>query len=112
MNAQIVFPLLVKEEKEAFKQTVLKQSCPMERFTGPMVIRLGSIKTGRMILFRECLKNGIIPFVICDENKDHYTHLLNAAQKTGSFAALAGYFEEETCKYYEILQEFLKVYER
>lgn len=64
-----------------------------------------------MILFRECLKNGIIPFLICDENKDRYTHLLNAAQKTGSFAALAGYFEEEACKYYRILQEFLKVYE-
>ncbi|MCB6610991.1 Fic family protein [[Clostridium] symbiosum] len=71
----------------------------------------GNGRTGRMILFRECLKNGIIPFLICDENKDQYTHLLNAAQKTGSFAALAGYFKEEACKYYDILQEFLKVYE-
>ena len=71
----------------------------------------GNGRTGRMILFRECLKNGIIPFVICDENKNQYTHLLNAAQKTEDFAALAGYFEEEACKYYEILQEFLRVYE-
>ncbi|MCF2704790.1 Fic family protein [Enterocloster clostridioformis] len=71
----------------------------------------GNGRTGRMIIFRECLKNGIIPFVICDENKDQYTHLLNAAQKTGEFSALAGYFEEEACRYYEILQEFLRVYE-
>lgn len=71
----------------------------------------GNGRTGRMVLFRECLKNGVIPFVIYDKNKDKYTHLLNAAQKTGDIVALAEYFEEEACKYYGILQEFLKVYE-
>lgn len=50
--------------------------------------------------------------MIHDVNKDKYTHLLNAAQKAGDFTTLAYYFEEEICKYYEILQEFLKVYER
>ena len=71
----------------------------------------GNGRTGRMILFRECMKNGIIPFVIRDENKDKYTYLLNTAQKTGDFVELTDYFEEEACVYYEILQKFLKVYE-
>lgn len=66
----------------------------------------GNGRTGRMVLFCECLKNGVIPFVIYDENKDKYTHLLNAAQKTGDIVALAEYFEEEACKYYGILREF------
>lgn len=71
----------------------------------------GNGRTGRMILFRECMKNGVIPFVVHDENKDKYAHFLNAAQKTGDIVTLAECFEEEECKFYEILQEFLKVYE-
>ena len=70
----------------------------------------GNGRTGRMILFRECVKNAIIPFVIRNENKDEYTHFLNTAQKTGNVTALEKYFVKEEKEYYKILQKFLREY--
>ena len=44
----------------------------------------GNGRTGRLILFKECLKNDIIPFVINDRRKAEYYHALNTApDKTG-----------------------------
>ena len=38
----------------------------------------GNGRTGRLILFRECLRNGIIPFVIEDANRHEYVEALKA----------------------------------
>lgn len=44
----------------------------------------GNGRVGRMILFKECLKNGIMPFVILDENKAfYYRGLQNYPQEKG-----------------------------
>lgn len=40
----------------------------------------GNRRTGRLILFKECLKNNIIPFVANDSHKAEYYHALNTAQ--------------------------------
>ena len=40
----------------------------------------GNGRTGRLILFKECLKNDIIPFVVNDSRKAEYYHALNTAQ--------------------------------
>jgi len=32
----------------------------------------GNGRVGRLLMFRECLKNGIVPFIIADENKQFY----------------------------------------
>ncbi len=36
----------------------------------------GNGRTGRLILFRECLKNGIVPAVIEDANRNEYLEAL------------------------------------
>ena len=40
----------------------------------------GNGRTGRLILFKECLKNDIIPFVINASRKAEYYHALNTVQ--------------------------------
>jgi len=32
----------------------------------------GNGRVGRMIMFKECLKNNIMPFVVLDEDKPYY----------------------------------------
>ena len=40
----------------------------------------GNGRTGRVILFKEYLKNGLVPFMISDDKKIEYYHALNTAQ--------------------------------
>ena len=35
----------------------------------------GNGRVGRMIMFRECLRNDIMPFIILDKNKDYYKRI-------------------------------------
>ena len=67
----------------------------------------GNGRTGRMILFRECLYNGIIPVIIKDNTKLEYYRTLRIAQSSNDYAPLMEYFYNEQKWYYEILQEFL-----
>ena len=48
----------------------------------------GNGRTGRIIPFKECLKNDIVPFIIRDDRKVEYYHALNAAQTKGAYGAL------------------------
>lgn len=70
----------------------------------------GNGRTGRIILFRECIINNIIPFIIRDTNKAKYTNVLNKAQKTNDVGDLTEYFKEEQLAYYNQLQKFLRQY--
>lgn len=45
----------------------------------------GNGRVGRMIMFKECLKNGITPFVIRDLDKNFYNHGLKEYDKDQSF---------------------------
>ena len=55
----------------------------------------GNGRTGRLILFKECLKNDIIPFVINASRKAEYYHALNTAQTKQDYSLLERFFREE-----------------
>lgn len=60
----------------------------------------GNGRTGRIILFRECLYHGIMPFIIEDTNRPEYLEALKAYRSTGSIIELVSLFEKEQ-KYYQ-----------
>lgn len=60
----------------------------------------GNGRTGRMILFRECLVNNITPFIVRDVNKAGYINALIKAQ-CGYVDDLVKYFSEEQLWYSE-----------
>lgn len=55
----------------------------------------GNGRTGRLIMFRECLLNDIAPFIIRDENKSIYINALNEARKTGNINLFISYVKVE-----------------
>lgn len=66
----------------------------------------GNGRTGRLILFRECLKNGIVPVVIKDGNRNEYLDALKEYRKEDKLDKLIKLFEKEQefylgkCKYF------------
>lgn len=61
----------------------------------------GNGRTGRLILFRECLKNGIIPVVIEDANRNVYLEALKEYREEKSLNKLINLFEKEQQFYLE-----------
>ena len=72
----------------------------------------GNGRTGRIILFKECLKNDIVPFIIWDGRKVEYYHALNAAQTKGAYGALEQFFLEEQSEYKTLAEGFVVPIER
>lgn len=66
----------------------------------------GNGRTGRMILFRECLKNNIMPFIIHNENRIQYVDALKTAQVEKKFSKLIHFFEEEQQLYTQYYKLF------
>ena len=54
----------------------------------------GNGRTGRIILFKECLKNNLTPFIIMDSNRLKYYNCLEKAHN-GNINDLTNYFKEE-----------------
>lgn len=71
----------------------------------------GNGRTGRMVLFKECLNKGIIPVIIKDTDKEKYYYSLNQAQKEKDYEALITYFKEEQQYYFRKIKEFLWNYD-
>lgn len=67
----------------------------------------GNGRTGRLILFRECLNNNIIPFIIEDKNRNEYIEALKAA-RDNDFSALAQLFLKEQKAYKEEIDYFMQ----
>ena len=67
----------------------------------------GNGRTGRMILFKECLANNIVPFIIRDDRKVEYYHALNAAQTKGMYGTLEHLFLEEQAEYMALAEGFV-----
>lgn len=67
----------------------------------------GNGRTGRLILFRECLKNRIDPIVIEDANRDEYLEALKEYREKRSLEKLVDLFKREQqfyleqCKYFQ-----------
>lgn len=66
----------------------------------------GSGRVGRLILFRECLRNGITPLIIEAENKDDYVKSLEVAQK-GDLEPLERLFRIEQGAYQKEVDYFI-----
>ncbi len=66
----------------------------------------GNGRTGRMILFRECLKNGIVPLVIEDAKRNEYMEALKEYRESNSIEKMVELFLYEQQKYYESCNYF------
>lgn len=55
----------------------------------------GNGRTGRLILFRECLKNNIVPVVIEDINRYEYLEAIKAYREEKSLSKMESLFEKE-----------------
>ena len=66
----------------------------------------GNGRTGRLILFRECLKNGVVPVVIEDANRNEYLEALKEYREEKSLDKLITLFEKEQQFYFEKCKYF------
>ena len=67
----------------------------------------GNGRTGRIILFRECLVHGIMPVILEDDNRMEYIQSLAAYRSTGNLNALVKLFEKEQAVYRLQVEKFL-----
>lgn len=67
----------------------------------------GNGRTGRLILFRECLKNGIFPIVIEDANRNEYIEALRAYREEKSLEPLIKLFDREQQHFLQKCQYFM-----
>lgn len=68
----------------------------------------GNGRTGRMILFRECLKQeGIRPFIILDENRNEYIEGLQEYRQSGTVRQIVTLMEKEAESYYQQCRYFM-----
>lgn len=66
----------------------------------------GNGRTGRLILFRECLKNSIVPVVIEDSNRNEYLEALKSYREENSLFKMEKLFEKEQKFYFEKCKYF------
>lgn len=67
----------------------------------------GNGRVGRIIMYKECLKNGIFPFVIEDSRKQEYYNGLNSVENKDDYQLLLALCEEEQQKYYDEVKDFI-----
>jgi Fic family protein len=67
----------------------------------------GNGRTGRLILFRECLKNGIVPVVIEDVNRNEYLEALKKYREEKKLDKLITLFEKEQQFYFDKCRYFM-----
>lgn len=66
----------------------------------------GNGRTGRMIVFRECLHNGIVPVIIKDAKRRQYIDALIAYRTERNVKPMVVLFQEEQSAYLEDCQYF------
>lgn len=64
-------------------------------------------RTGRLILFRECLKNRTVPVVIEDRYRNEYLEALKVYREEKTLDKLIGHFEKEQLVYWEKCKYFM-----
>lgn len=70
----------------------------------------GNGRVGRMIMFRECLKHTIDPFIIEEVKKTDYYNALNSLQKTNDYSAFVALVEKEQAAYLKMSGPFMDFY--
>lgn len=67
----------------------------------------GNGRTGRIILFRECLKNNIIPAIIEDDNRNIYVEALRQYREEKSVKKMVELLKKEQEIYFEKCKYFM-----
>lgn len=67
----------------------------------------GNGRVGRILIFKECLKNCIIPVIIEDTKKAEYYEYLNLAQHHAEYEKLNAFFKEEQQEYEKLVKGFI-----
>ena len=111
---QTVKPDNVEEEMNALMEWYFKQEVNISvlaefhaRYESIHPFQDGNGRTGRLILFRECLKNGIVPVVIEDANRNEYLEALKEYREERSLNLLISLFEKEQQFYFEKCKYFM-----
>ncbi len=68
----------------------------------------GNGRTGRAILFKQCLDANIIPVVITNDDEMKYYHVLHVAQVEHKYEDLIQFFSEEQEKYLAHIEPYLR----
>lgn len=68
----------------------------------------GNGRTGRLIIFRECLKNNIIPIVIEDSNRNEYLEALKDYREKKNLTKIIELFQKEQEVYFEKCSYFIE----
>ena len=68
----------------------------------------GNGRVGRIIMFKECLKNNIIPFIILDKDKLFYYRGLNEYQNGGEKGYLIDTCLNAQDQYQKLIDKFIK----
>ncbi|MDO5564019.1 MAG: Fic family protein [Eubacteriales bacterium] len=67
----------------------------------------GNGRTGRAILFKQCLDSNIIPVIIKNEDKTKYRAMLHIAQTEGNYEKLYEFFKEQQDKYFLSISNYV-----
>jgi Fic family protein len=68
--------------------------------------RDGNGRTGRMITFKQCLENNLVPFIVNRETRSSYIDSLQAAQQQFNVMELTNYFLRQQKSFYEKYNNF------
>lgn len=107
---QTVRPENVEEEINTFMRWYFGQKINLAVLAGYESIHPfqdGNGRTGRLILFRECLKNDIVLIVIEDANRDEYLETLKDYREEKTLSKLICLFEKEQQFYWEKCKYFM-----
>lgn len=68
----------------------------------------GNGRTGRVIIFKQCLDSNIVPVVIENNDKAIYYHALHVAQVDNNYEKLVEFFYKEQDKYFKNISKFIE----
>lgn len=101
---------LIGDYNEKIKHTLYDLTVFHSQFEMIHPFQDGNGRTGRIILFKECLKNNIIPFIVNDVNKADYYHALSEASLNKDYVPLFDFFQKEQKAFKKISEGFIIPY--
>lgn len=111
---QTVRPENVENEMSSLMTWYLKQNIDISilaefhaRYESIHPFQDGNGRTGRLIVFRECLKNGIVPVVIEDSNRNEYLEALKEYREERKLWRMIELFKKEQEFYFEKCKYFM-----